>query len=232
MSRTGRGREASPVAHSTRIFGPPAPAVIGTLAASVVFVIGLEFLVLISFIGQRLWRHPLMLHDAVFSLPLLGWVLVLGASVVMVARIVTTWLQLTDAGMGVHGLFRRAVAVPWSEVGRVLAVRQLERGTSPAEMLDRSGAPYDGVYVLDAQGRRLINVSGRFFGRGAQHAMVERARAAGVEIVDIEHIDPRALHAREPHALTPIDRHPRVFLLALAAFYIAHNVLTFIIWGL
>lgn len=232
MSRSGRSRATSAVAHSTRIFGPPAPAVIGTLVASLVFVVGLEFLVLISFIGQRLWRHPLLLHDLVFSLPLLGWVVVLGASVVMVARIVTTWLQLTDAGMGVHGLFRRTVEVPWSEVGRVVAVRELERGTSPAEMLDRSGAPYDGVYVLDREGRRLVNVSGRFFGRGAQHAMVERARAAGVEIREVERIDPRALHRSEPRALTVIDRHPRLVLLGLATFYIAHNVLTFVIWGL
>ncbi|EWS81895.1 hypothetical protein [Brachybacterium phenoliresistens] len=231
MSRPGR-RDSSPVAQSTRIFGPPAPAVIGTVLASFVFVIVLEFLVLISFVGQRLWNHPLMLHDLVFTLPLLGWVLVLAASIVMVARIVTTWLQLTDVGVDVHGLFRRSITMTWAEVGRVVAVQQIDRGASPAEMLERSGSPYDGVFVLDRGGRRLVNVSGRFFGFGAQHAMVERARAAGVEVRDIELITPRELHALEPHALSFIDRHPHLVLLGLAAFYVAHNVLTFVIWGL
>ncbi|MFC0675276.1 hypothetical protein [Brachybacterium hainanense] len=232
MSRARRSTPASAVAQSTRVFGPPAPAVIGTLLAAVVFVIVLEFLVLISFIGQRLWGDPRILHDAVFSLPLLGWVAVAAASVVLVARILTTWLQLTEHGMAVRGLFRRAVDVPWGEVSRVLAVHRIDRGATPAEMLDLPDAPYDGVFVIDREGHRLVNVSGRFFGIGAQHAMVERARAAGVEIQQIEEITPRALRERERHAQTWIDLHPNLVLATLIGFYLAHNIATFAIWGL
>ena len=35
-----------------------------------------------------------------------------------------------------------------------------------------------------------------------------------------------------PGSLTVIDRHPNMFVLAIVAFYAAHNVLTFMIWGI
>src|SRR5699024_7013514 len=63
----------------TRTFGPPATVVVGTLVAAFVFVVVLEFLVLISFVGQRLWAHPDMLRDIVFTLPLVLWVLIAAA---------------------------------------------------------------------------------------------------------------------------------------------------------
>src|SRR5699024_12252564 len=59
-----------------RPFGPPAAVVVGSLVVAVVFLVVLEFLVIISFVGQKLWRDPAMMHDLVFTLPLLIWVLI------------------------------------------------------------------------------------------------------------------------------------------------------------
>ena len=58
----------------TRTYGPPASVVIGSLVVGFVFVVVLEFLVIISFVGQRLWTDPALKEDFLFTLPLLLWV--------------------------------------------------------------------------------------------------------------------------------------------------------------
>src|SRR5690625_6262189 len=51
-------------------------------------------------------------------------------------------------------LGRRTVKAAWPEVGQVIAVRDIERGSSATEMLDAPASAYDGVYVLDRRGQR------------------------------------------------------------------------------
>lgn len=216
----------------TRTFGPPPQVVVGTLVAGLVFVVVLEFLVIISFLGQRLWRNPLIGHDLVFTLPFLVWLAVAAVVVMGMLRVMTGWLQVDEHGFRLRALGRRGVAGSWQRVGRVLAVRDIERGASPAEMLEAVENAYDGVYLLDQEDRRLLAVSSRFFGPRAQQATLRHARAAGVPVEEIDAITAEDLRERAPQALTVLDRHPTLLLLGLALFYLAHNVLTFAIWGL
>lgn len=215
-----------------RTYGPPAAVVIGALIIGLVFTVVLEFLVIISFVGQRLWRHPELMHDALFTLPLVLWVLVAVVSSVMTLRVVTLWLQLDEDGFELRSLFRPTRRARWDEVGSVIAVRDIARGSGPTEMLDPPETAYDGVYVLDHQGRRLLAVSSRFFGERAQRMALQRAREAGIRIEHIDAITPAELRREAPQALTFVDRHPTLLLFALLAFYIGHNVLTFAVWGL
>ena len=216
----------------TRTFGPPAAVVVGALIIGFVFTVVLEFLVIISFVGQRLWRDPLMMHDALFTLPLLLWVLVAAGATVVCLRVMTQWLQLDEHGFEVRSLFRRTRSARWEEVGSVIAVRDISRTSDAAEALDAPETAYDGVYVLDRRGRRLLAVSSRFFGERAQQMALRRARDAGVRIEHIDAITLAELGREAPQALTFMDRHPTLLLLGLLAFYAGHNVLTFVVWGL
>lgn len=216
----------------TRTFGPPAAVVIGALIIGFVFTVVLEFLVIISFVGQRLWRDPLMMHDVLFTLPLVLWVLVAAGASVVCLRVITQWLQLDEDGFELRSLFRRTRSARWEEVGSVIAVRDISRSTDAGEALDPPETAYDGVYVLDREGRRLLAVSSRFFGERAQEMALRRARAAGIRIEHIDAITLAELGREAPQALTFMDRHPTLLLLGLLAFYAGHNVLTFVVWGL
>ncbi len=216
----------------TRTYGPPASVVIGSLVVGFVFLVVLEFLVIISFVGQRLWHDPLLMHDLVFTLPLLIWVLIAVTVTVTMLRVITSWLQIDESGFELRSLFRRRRTTRWNEVGQVIAVRDIDRGAGAAETLDAPETAYDGVYVLDPQGRRILAVSSRFFGQRAQEMTLRRAREAGVGIVHIDAITPAELKRQAPQAMSFVDRHPNPLLLALLLFYIGHNVLTFVVWGL
>lgn len=216
----------------TRTFGPPAAVVIGTLVVGFVFLVVLEFLVIISFVGQKLWRDPAMMHDLVFTLPLLIWVLMAATVMVVSLRVLTSWLHLDEERFELRSLFRRTRSARWEDVGMVIAARDIDRGSTPAEMLDAPETAYDGVYVMDPEGRRMLAVSSRFFGPRAQEMTLRRAREAGVRIEHIDAITPAELRQQAPQAMSFVDRHPHPLVVALILFYIAHNVLTFVVWGL
>lgn len=216
----------------TRTFGPPAAVVIGSLVVSLVFLVVLEFLVIISFVGQKLWRDPALMHDLVFTLPLLIWVLIAIGVTVACLRVITSWLHIDEQGFVLRSLFRRPRTARWEEVGQVIAARDIDRGSLAAESLDAPETAYDGVYVMDQAGRRILAVSSRFFGQRAQEMTLRRAREAGVRIEHIDAITPLELTEQAPQALTFVDRHPRLLLCGLMLVYIGHNLLTFVVWGL
>ena len=216
----------------TRTFGPPAAVVIGSLVVAVVFLVVLEFLVIISFVGQKLWRDPAMMHDLVFTLPLLIWVLIAVTVAVVSLRVLTSWLHLDEDGFELRSLFRRTRSARWEDVGLVIAARDIDRGSPAAEALDAPETAYDGVYVMDSAGRRILAVSSRFFGPRAQEMTLRRAREAGVRIEHIDAITQLELREQAPQALSFVDRHPNLLVAALLLFYIGHNLLTFVVWGL
>lgn len=216
----------------TRTYGPPASVVLGSLVVALVFLVVLEFLVIISFVGQKLWRHPELMHDLVFTLPLLLWAVMAAAVAVVCLRVITSWLQIDEQGFQLRSLFRRTRAARWDEVGTVIAARDIDRGSTPAETLDAPESAYDGVYVMDRDGRRMLAVSSRFFGPRAQEMTLRRAREAGVRLEHIDAITPAELRRQAPQAMSFVDRHPNLLLLALLVFYGGHNLLTFIVWGL
>lgn len=232
MASNREDAEAPDAIEPSRTFGPPATVVIGTLITAFVFVVVLEFLVIISFVGQRLWNDPAMLRSVVFTLPLLLWVLVAVIAIIGVLRVLTAWLQIDEHGFRLQGLCRSTVASSWKDVGRVIAVRDIDHGAAPAEMLDAPESTYDGVYVLDADDHRILAVSSRFFGHRAQEMALRRAAEAGVRVDHADAINARELRTRAPQALSFLDRHPNLVLLGLALFYVFHNVFTFVVWGL
>lgn len=228
-------REAQPsdeAIEPTRTFSPPGRVVVGTLLIALVFVVVLEFLVIISFVGQRLWKDPALARDVVFTLPLLLWVAVAVIALIGVVRILTAWLHVDEKGFRLQGLGRSTVEATWSEVGRVIAVRDIDRGATPAEMLDTAESSHDGVYLLGKDDTRLLGVSSRLFGNRAQEAVLRRAVEAGTPVEHYDALPPRELREQIPQALTFIDRHPNLLLLGLIAFYVFHNVFTFVVWGL
>ncbi|WP_245822559.1 hypothetical protein [Brachybacterium avium] len=216
----------------TRTFGPPAAVVIGSLVVGIFFLVVLEFLVIISFVGQKLWRDPALMHDLVFTLPLLIWVLIAVAVTVVCLRVITSWLHIDEDGFVLRSLFRRTRSVRWEDVGLVIAARDIDRGSPAAEALDAPETAYDGVYVMDSAGRRILAVSSRFFGHRAQEMTLHRSREAGVRIEHIDAITHLELRQQAPQAMSFVDRHPNLLLAALILFYIGHNLLTFIVWGL
>ena len=228
-----RESQPSPDANApTRTFSPPARVVVGTLLIALVFVVVLEFLVIISFVGQRLWTKPEFATDPVFTLPLLLWVAVAVVAVIAVLRVLTAWLHVSEKGFRLQGLCRSTIDNSWADVGRVIAVRDIDRGATPAEMLDSDETSYDGVYLMDQQDKRLVSVSSRLFGDRAQQAVLRCAAEAGTPVDHHDALSPRELREQVPQALTFIDRHPNLLLLATVVFYVFHNVYTFIVWGL
>ncbi|MCT1998449.1 hypothetical protein M3C58_09650 [Brachybacterium muris] len=228
-------REHQPSAEAnepTRTFSPPGRVVLGTLLIALVFVVVLEFLVIISFVGQRLWRDPALTSDLGFTLPLLLWVAVAVLAVIGVLRVVTAWLHVDEKGFRLQGLCRSTLEAPWKDVARVIAVRDIDRGASPAEALDSGETSYDGVYLMDAHDHRMLAVSSRLFGDRAQETVLRHAENAGVPVDHYDAIRPRELRKQVPQALTFIDRHPNLLLLGLVVFYVFHNVYTFVVWGL
>lgn len=230
--RTGRGGRGRGSGEPQRVFGPPRGVVIGTIVAALVFAVVLEFLVFISFVGQRLWTDPRLYTSPLFMAPLLIWIAVLLASALFVVRTLTVWLQVDENGFTLRGLYRRTVTGTWADVGRVIAVQDIDRGATPAEMLDAPENAYDGVFVMGRSGTRLLAVSSRLFGPTAQDAVLAAARNAGVQIESIDAIPVKALRRREPAAMHVADRHPGLLLLLGILFYVGHNVLTFWVWGL
>lgn len=215
----------------SKVFGPPAPVVVATLIAGLVFAVVLEFLVLISLIGQRLWNDPRFLHDLVFTLPLILWVVVAVATLVMVLRILTAWLTVDGEGIALRGLFRRPVCGSWSQVERVVAVRDIVRPAAGG-VIDGGVSTFDGIYVRFADAARPIIVSGRFFSAQAQFTVLRRAEESGIQVEHVDTISPRELSQLMPHAQRFVDRRPGPVLALLAVVYVAQNVLTFSLWGL
>src|SRR5699024_5616617 len=147
-------------------------------------------------------------------------------------RVLTAWLQIDEEGFELRGLGRPTVKAVWSEVGQVIAGRDIERGSSATEMLDDPASAYGGVYVLDRRGQRLLAVSSRVVGWRELGRPREMARHADVRTEQIDAFGTAELRAQVPQALSFVDLHPNLILLLLAAFYIFPNVLTFAVWGL
>lgn len=229
MSAKKHERSDSASAH---VYGPPLPVVIGTLAVAAVFAFVLEFLVIISFVGQRLWQDPRLGSDLLFSLPLVMWVLVLAATALMAVRVLTTWLHVDADGFHVRGLVRHARAGVWDQVDRVVAVQDIDRATETGEGPDTTARAFDAVYLMAADGARLAVISGRFFGRAAQDAVLSYAGAAGVGIEYLDRDTLRALRTSFPRALSFGDLHPGMVLLLVVLFYVGHNALMFWQWGM
>lgn len=221
----------APTGEPTRVHGPLRSAVIAAVVLAATAVIVLEFLVLTSFVGQRLWNDPRLFHELRFTLPLAIWLGLLAVCAVLLLRIVTSWLRIGDEGLALNGLFRRARRLRWDGIGRIVAVGDIARRPASSGTPAHAG-PYEGLYVLDADDRRLVTVSGRLFGATAQQRVLEQARQAGARVEVIDRMTPKDLRERVRRGLTLVDLHPGLVVLAALAFYVGHTVLSLAVWGL
>lgn len=217
---------------ATTSFGPARASVVGAIAAGIVFVIVLEFLVLISFVGQRLWRHPDFGSDFLFTLPMLLWLGVAVVGTLTTIRIVSSWFRVTPESLSVRGLIRRQRTIAWSQVAKIFAVHEITRKNAAVDVLDRRDDSFDLVVLLDERGKRLASAPSRFFDLRTQEAILVTAREAGVEVIEIQEIRPKELRTLAPKALSWLDAHPTLMLLFAVLFYLGHYVLTFAVWGL
>lgn len=216
----------------TRAYGPMRSAVIAAVIAMITGVIVLEFLVLTTFAGKRLWSDPRMFHDLWFTAPIAIWLLLAALGVLVLVRVVTSWLRIDEDGFSLNGLVRRATTLRWSDVDCIVAVRDItRRPTGTTDIRDRQ-ALVEGLYVLDASGRSRVSLSGRLFGAAAQHALLERARLAGVGVEVYDQLTPRDLRCRVRRGLALTELHPGLVIAVVVLGYIAHNVLAFLAWGL
>lgn len=211
----------------------PSPAAMSAaLLSAIVFTILLEFLVGISFIGQGLWSDPRLFRDHWFTLPLYGWFAVVLLAIIAVLRIVTQCVILLEDRVKVRGLFRIPRSAKWSALSGIWLVRDIYRGKEPRDPVDTDVDALDAALIMRSSTNRVANLSGAFYGSRAQSILVDEAERHGVAIKQIDHARPGELARMMPGALSIVDRHPNLFVLAIVAFYAAHNVLTFMIWGI
>ncbi|CAM3943569.1 hypothetical protein M3A96_11140 [Helcobacillus massiliensis] len=201
------------------------------LAAALVFVIVLDFLVVISFLGQKLWRDERLFHDLWFSAPALVWLGMLVIALFYLIRATTQSVLVDSRGIRVRGLLRWPRRIDWEDVSAVWAFTDIVR-RAPAEAVDGAPDAHDAVIVMATGIRRIANISGRLYGGANQEQMLDAAAAAQVRVERVEQITSAELHRMLPGSLKIVDRFPNVLLGMAALFYVAHNVLTFVIWGL
>ncbi len=211
---------------------PTGPAVAGTLLAALVFVVVLDFLVLISFLGNRVWETPELFRDSWFTLPIYVWFVIVGLAAIAVARIVGQRIVVSDQGLRVRGLFRWPRTIPWSDVTGLWVVRDIYRGRNPRDPVETDLDAAEALIVMATPMRRIANVSGRFFGRPAQGMLIKEAESRGIRVERLDHARPSELSHMLPGSQTFADRHPNLLVLAVLLVYVAHNVLTFMVWGL
>ena len=211
----------------------PSPAAMSAaLLAAIVFTVLLEFLVGISFIGQSLWSDPRLFHDHWFTLPLYGWFAVVALALVALLRILTQCVVLHEDRVKVRGLFRIPRSAKWSALSGIWLVRDIYRGKEPRDPVDTDVDAFDAALIMRSSTSRVANLSGAFYGTRAQSILLREAEERGVKVEHIDHARPGELARMMPGALSIVDRHPNLFVLAIVAFYVAHNVLTFMIWGI
>lgn len=217
---------------SSHVFGPPRGTVIGALISALIFGVVLEFLVMTSFVGQRLWLDPRLGHDAVFTLPFVLWFVVVVGTIVYTLRSITSWMHVGGEGFRLQGLGRRTVDIPWQLVDRVVAVRDMSRWAAAIEAHETDADTYDLVSLRGPDDAHLATVSGNQFTRGAHEALLGAARGAGVRTEVIEVPTASDIPARVPGALSFGNRHSALVVLGIALVLVAQNVVTFGIWGL
>ena len=211
---------------------PTAGAIAGTLVASLVFIILLDFLVFISFIGQRLWDDPRLFNDHFFTLPLYIWFVIVGLVVVATLRIITQRLIIDSTAVRVRGLFRLPKRVEFKDMSGVWVVRDFYRGKSPRNPVEKETDAAEAVIIMERDEGRVANVSSRFFRGAAQSAVIEAAEQHDVPVTRLDNAKPAELVDRAFGSLTFIDRHPNLIIAGVVLVYLAHNVLTFVVWGL
>lgn len=211
---------------------PTAGAIVGSLIAAIVFVVILDFLVFISFVGQGIWKDPRFLTHTAYTLPLYIWLVIVALALVMMLRIITHRIILTESGIKVRGLFRVPKTVPWEQVSGIWHVRDVYRGKAPRDPVDSDLEAAEAFLVMGSNLRRIANVSRRLFGQQAQATLVDAALAHNVRVERIDHARPIELHHMLPGSQSFVDLHPNLLVLAVVLIYVAHNVYTFLEWGL
>ena len=202
------------------------------LLVAVVLVIVLDFLVVISFIGQQLWKDDRLFHDHRFSMPAYLWIGIALLAAFVVIRATTQKVVLTPQEIRVRGLLRLPRTVAWDDVASIWAVNDITRGSRAAQIVDGPADARDAVIVMGHGMRRIANVSGRLYGMAAQDELLTEARERRIRVEDIARISAGELHHMIPGSLKLVDRFPSLLLLAGLAGYVTHYVLTFMIWGL
>lgn len=215
-----------------RTLHPTPGAIAGSLALSLAFIVLLPFLVVISFIGQELWRDTALFTDHVFSLPAYLWFAVLVLCLIAVLRIVTQRVVITEHGIKVRGLFRMPRSASWEDISGIWVVRDVFRGKEPPDPVEHELDSAEACLIMERGMSRLANVSGMFYGSRGQAAVLEAAHAHGIRVESIDHARPSELEHMLPGSQTFLDRHPSLAAGIIVLFYVAHNVLTFMLWGL
>lgn len=218
---------------SERAVFSPSPAAMGaTFLAAFVFVVLLEFLVVISFVGQGLWSDPRLFHDHVFTLPLYIWFAVGALTVVAVLRIATQRIVLDGNVISVRGMFRVPTKAALADIAGLWLVRDVYRGNGPHDPVNSLTDAHDAAILMTRDRKRIANVSGAFYGMKAQNVVRSLADRHGLKVETIDQIRPNDLAHEVPGSMSFVDLHPNLLVVGIVLFYAAHNVLTFFIWGL
>lgn len=226
------GPDAEPAA-GVRIFRVPRSGRIAAVVLYVLFVVALEFLVLMSFVSKRLWRDDRLFSDAGFTLPLLLWLLLAVVAGVILVRTLTRRIGIGPDRLRIGSVFARTVDVGWDEIGQILAVGRVQRaltGLPGAETLRSQGLQH--LIVLDRSGRRLGNVPGNVFSPEAQQALLAAAEGKGLDVRDVPQATARHLLRAHPGSLRWWEAWPGLVAAILVAFYVLHYLTLLLIWGL
>ncbi|MBV7411430.1 hypothetical protein KRX56_01570 [Dermabacteraceae bacterium TAE3-ERU27] len=203
------------------------------VAGLVVFSVMLEFLVIVSFLGRRIWHNPLLFHDWWFTLPFTLWLLIVLLGVLVIVRTTLGSLVMNSAGVRARTLLS-SFSADWGEIASIYFIRDIRRNAASGDFLDPNGkgAAFDDVIFMSLSGRRIGSLSGRFFSGKAQRALLEEAKRQGVRVRFIDEITPAELASRIPGSLRLCDRHPGLMVLLMFVILLAHHAITFKIWGI
>ncbi|MDO5662910.1 MAG: hypothetical protein Q4G40_09455 [Brachybacterium sp.] len=226
----------SPAQGDSRLVGtsfrPSKQTVVSTIVIGLIFLVVLEFLVLVSFIGQRLWNDERLYSDLVFIVPALLWLGVLAATAIFVSRVLTARLDVDRDGFRLRGLFRRTQQMDWSNAEEVWLIQDISARPAPAEERGGHGSAWEGMYVVGEDSGTVHRISSRLFGAAGQKAVLSHAERAGATVERIDRLTPKELAERLPGGHSWPDGHPNLLLIPVVLFYLGHNVLTFVLWGL
>lgn len=214
------------------VLRPTKKAIAGILTLAIICIVVLEFLVYTSFLGQRLWRSAALFKNHWFTLPVYLWILIVLILFLLVLRIITQAIIVDGDGIKVRGLLRLPLSASWAEVAGIWAVVSLYRGKKPKDPVENYTDGHEAFIIMRKGFKRIASISGRFFGSEAQSQIMQRAQIKGIEIHEAERLNFKQLNQQLPGSLSFFDRRSNWFVVALVLYFLVHNVLTFVIWGL
>lgn len=220
-------------AGETRVFRVPRSGRIAACVLYFLFVVALEFLVIMSFMSKRLWLDARLFSDVGYTLPLLGWLLLALAAGVILVRTLSSRLVVGPDRLRIRTALARSADVSWERIGQIVAVGRLERALTASPRTEPAQeTAVQHLLVLDPAGERLANIPGSMYSADAQRYLLEAAERHDIDVRRVPQATARQVLAAHPASLRWYEAWPGAVAALVVAFYLAHYLSFLLNWGL